>query len=203
VAQALQHNHTLTQLKLSGNKIGAEGAHAVAQALQHNHTLTQLKLSDNQIGVEGAHAVAQALQHNHTLTHLGIRGNKIGAEGGLALVQALQHNRTLTHLDLGYCGPETGATREEAMLFAQHHMVCQSNEISSVVQEFVSVSVKNSREEMRRCHQILSDLIGDEQSLISILPYDMSIINEIIRMADESIPDVQVSFIKGFRMAYI
>jgi hypothetical protein len=54
--------------------------------------------------------------------------------------------------------------------------------------------IKTSRDGMRRGHQILSDLIGDERSLVSTLPYDMCLIKEIIQLADASIPDCRVDF---------
>ena len=66
-------------LDLHGNNIGAAGARAVAEALQHNTTVTELHLDGNNIGAVGARAVAEALQHNTTVTTLGLSRNNIGA----------------------------------------------------------------------------------------------------------------------------
>jgi hypothetical protein len=96
--------------------------------------------------------------------------NPIDAQGVESLVSVLQHNLTLIDLDL------------------------RCIRISDQLARDVPILIKTSREGMRHDHHILSDLIGDEQSLISTLPYDMSIINEIIQLADQSIPDCHVDF---------
>jgi hypothetical protein len=54
------------------------------------------------------------------------------------------------------------------------------------------VLIKTSRG-VRLDHHILSNLLYDKQSLISTLPYDMSIINEIIQLADASLPEIYVN----------
>jgi hypothetical protein len=58
----------------------------------------------------------------------------------------------------------------------------------------LSVLIKTSRDERRRGYHILSDLICDEHSLISTLPCDMCLINEIIQLVDARIPDCHVIF---------
>ncbi len=75
---------TLTQLNLSINRIGAQGAQYLGEALQKNsvrlndhflhfyhmhilhfiQTLTQLNLGSNEIGVQGAQYLGEALQKN-------------------------------------------------------------------------------------------------------------------------------------------
>ena len=100
LSQALKVNSTLTNLDLRGNSIGAEGATSLAQALKVNSTLTTLDLGWNSIGAEGATSIAQALKVNSTLTNLDLGSNRIGAEGATSLSQALTVNSTLTNLDL-------------------------------------------------------------------------------------------------------
>ena len=46
---------------LEGNKLGAAGAGALAEALKLNEVITDLNLSENDLGVEGAKAIAGAL----------------------------------------------------------------------------------------------------------------------------------------------
>eukprot|EP00812_Abedinium_dasypus_P003266 NODE_1402_length_1151_cov_323.447080.p1 GENE.NODE_1402_length_1151_cov_323.447080~~NODE_1402_length_1151_cov_323.447080.p1 ORF type:complete len:335 (+),score=116.77 NODE_1402_length_1151_cov_323.447080:116-1006(+) len=100
LAAALQHNTTLKELYLRGNRIGDDGAKALAAALRHNTTLTVLDLEDNKIGDGGAEALAAALQHNTTLETLLLSHNEIGDDGAKALAAALQHNSTLWRLEL-------------------------------------------------------------------------------------------------------
>jgi hypothetical protein len=51
---------TLTELDLSGKKLGTEGARVVAEYLDGNRALTLLNLSSNDLGVEGTKIVAEA-----------------------------------------------------------------------------------------------------------------------------------------------
>ena len=55
-------------------------------------------------------------------------------------------------------------------------------------------TLKESRGKLRSGHSHLSKLLTDESSLISTLPCDMTLINEIIRLADASIPDCDILF---------
>ena len=49
LTEGLQSNIRLTDLYLSGNNIGFEGAQAIGKALQSNTALTKLNFSDNNI----------------------------------------------------------------------------------------------------------------------------------------------------------
>ena len=53
MAKALEENHTLTLLGLTGNRIGTNGAAAFGDAIKVNQTLEFLKLGGNMIGDEG------------------------------------------------------------------------------------------------------------------------------------------------------
>ncbi|CAF4356714.1 unnamed protein product, partial [Adineta steineri] len=64
LANALQHNKTLTTLNLYYNKIKALGAQHLANALQHNKTLTTLNLGRNEISASGARHLAAMLRNN-------------------------------------------------------------------------------------------------------------------------------------------
>ncbi len=100
LAEALKVNKTLTNLDLYNNQIGAEVAKAFAGTLEVNKTLTNLNLGSNQIGAEGAKAFAEALKNNKTLTSLYLSLNQIGAEGAKDLAEALKVNEALTDLNL-------------------------------------------------------------------------------------------------------
>jgi len=54
----------LTELDLTFNHFGVEGARYIGEALRHNTTLTQLNLTANGIEDEGAQYLSQALQYN-------------------------------------------------------------------------------------------------------------------------------------------
>ena len=88
----LKFNAVLTELRLSSNKIGGEGAKALASTLRVNGVLTNLRLNNNIIRDEGAKAIAEALRGNGVLTSLVLRDNNIGDEGAAALASALRAN---------------------------------------------------------------------------------------------------------------
>jgi hypothetical protein len=101
LASALQVNHTLTSLDLSGCLIGDNGAAFLAGALGGHATLTSLILNSNMIGEVGAASLATALTRNNTLTSLALYSNSIGATGAASLARVLQqHNSTLSSLNL-------------------------------------------------------------------------------------------------------
>ena len=160
MAEALQHNQTLTLLDLSDNHIKSEGASAIGRALQHNHTLTTLMLRGNQIGYEGALAIGQALHHNSTLTTLNLYNNMLGDEGARAIIETLYHNSTLTTID------------QLCNQLRDTYVVCRM--------------VKSYRRQMNNNH--LAILIGtrDPNSLIYQLPHDNTILRHILHLAKVS-----------------
>ena len=62
-----QTNMGLTQLDISWNGFGNEGAKAVGEALKHNRSLELLDLSNNRIRANGAIILSSGLQNNNTL----------------------------------------------------------------------------------------------------------------------------------------
>jgi len=100
LAEELKVISTLTELNLSGNGIGDQGATGLAEALKVNSTVRVLILSRNGICDQGATGLAEALTVNSTLTELHLDGNEIGDQGATGLADALKVNSTLTLLDL-------------------------------------------------------------------------------------------------------
>ena len=104
IIQGLQHNKTLTHLKLCGIVIEFNATQDVAQALTtmlqvNNKTLTHLDLSCNpSFSDQGALCVFQGLQHNNTLVYLNLSNTIF--EMTKNTVRVLQVNNTLTHLIL-------------------------------------------------------------------------------------------------------
>ena len=113
IADVLKTNTTLTKLYLTDNEIGDEGGKALAEALKVNTTVTKLYLSNNKIGDEGAKALAQALKEKSTVTSINLMGNNIGPEGAKALALALEKNSTVTSIDL--MGNKIGDQGAEAL----------------------------------------------------------------------------------------
>jgi len=60
--EALKVNAVLTNLHLSWNKIGSEGAKAIAEALKVNAVLTKLDIRANKMGDAGKKAVRDAVK---------------------------------------------------------------------------------------------------------------------------------------------
>jgi Ran GTPase-activating protein (RanGAP) involved in mRNA processing and transport len=103
LANALEYNHTVTDLNVSGNdeckQMGAHGVRALARVLAHHELLAVLNLSACQIGSDGV-AALQSLFVNPTLTYLNLSHNSLSNRGVRVLVQYLARNSTLQMLDL-------------------------------------------------------------------------------------------------------
>ncbi|CAE8601404.1 unnamed protein product, partial [Polarella glacialis] len=91
-----------TELDVTFDHLGAQGAEQMAAALRENRTLTSLAMTDNSIGDQGAEQMAAALRENRTLTSLAMTDNSIGDQGAEHMAAALRENRTLTSLDMGH-----------------------------------------------------------------------------------------------------
>ncbi|XP_072891355.1 NACHT, LRR and PYD domains-containing protein 3-like [Hemitrygon akajei] len=92
LASALSTNPSLTELNLSGNKLGDSGVKLVSAALRNPECkiqklwLTRVSLTDS-----GAENLASALSANPSLTELNLSDNKLG-DSGVKLVSAALRN---------------------------------------------------------------------------------------------------------------
>jgi Ran GTPase-activating protein (RanGAP) involved in mRNA processing and transport len=77
---------TITQLHLSSNRIGAEGAKHLAEVLRNNQVIHCTSLS---ISCMSSHA------HMQTITQLDLSGNRIGTEGAKHLAEVLRNNQVI------------------------------------------------------------------------------------------------------------
>jgi hypothetical protein len=122
LVNGIKKNTTITELDLSNNNIGVEGAKALAKALEKNKTITTLDLSRNNIGDDGFIVLGRACAGKKNITvvfgnngdyHLFklaqgtferekfyLAWNKIGDAGAIALAEALKVNNTITELNL-------------------------------------------------------------------------------------------------------
>ncbi|XP_072891516.1 NACHT, LRR and PYD domains-containing protein 3-like [Hemitrygon akajei] len=92
LVSALSTNPSLTELNLSGNKLGDSGVKLVSAALRNPECKIQKLWLDN-VGLtdSGAEDLASALSTNPSLTDLNLSGNKLG-DSGVKLVSAALRN---------------------------------------------------------------------------------------------------------------
>jgi len=93
LADSLVGNSRVTELDLSGNRIGDKGAERLARALQRCSSITLVELSGNGISSVGASWLAKALVTNTTLCTLVLDFNHRGSEGAEHLTAAMTVNR--------------------------------------------------------------------------------------------------------------
>lgn len=75
LAELLDHNHVLTHLNLSGNKIRDDTTIFVAPALKKNRGLVCLDVSDNELTQETLVVFCDVLEENQMLTSILMNGN--------------------------------------------------------------------------------------------------------------------------------
>ena len=91
----------LSQLDLTYNNVGPDGALSLAFSLTRNDTLRRLVLRHNLIRDAGCQSFAHALAScNSSLTELSLAANGITDVGGRALATMLASNATLCRLDV-------------------------------------------------------------------------------------------------------
>eukprot|EP00928_Gymnodinium_smaydae_P003133 TRINITY_DN11121_c1_g1_i1.p1 TRINITY_DN11121_c1_g1~~TRINITY_DN11121_c1_g1_i1.p1 ORF type:complete len:1626 (-),score=357.23 TRINITY_DN11121_c1_g1_i1:65-4942(-) len=102
LAATLRENATVQRLHLERCKLGAEGCCCVAEALHENKSLRELSLKENYVAVGGARALAAALKAgaNATLEFLDLAGNALDVAGARALAAALAENDGVKTLSL-------------------------------------------------------------------------------------------------------
>jgi Ran GTPase-activating protein (RanGAP) involved in mRNA processing and transport len=101
---------TITELDVSGKKLGTEGALVVAEYLDGNEALSSVNLLKNKIGIDQAKALASLLQEHPTLKSLcGNKGDETGldmsskmngAEDAIMLVAEIIENGGMASLNL-------------------------------------------------------------------------------------------------------
>ncbi|WP_341755723.1 hypothetical protein [Candidatus Tisiphia endosymbiont of Ptychoptera albimana] len=136
VAGIIQNSTKLKILKLSNNKIGSEGMGALSSAFDHNETVTDLDLSNNYLGDEGAKEVATLLTNNSTITDINLDHNEIRIDGMVYLPQPLL-NRDSTKISLA------SADIPEQVIADFAKMLQHSNNVHSI--NFVDKEQNNKK----------------------------------------------------------
>lgn len=114
---ALEANRSITEMDVSGNKLGGigeksmklkgnklVGGASIAAALTRNETLHILNLSWNKLGYATALHLGSALSQNSTLLELNLAYNTIKDEGAECIGAALMSNAALTSLNISHNG---------------------------------------------------------------------------------------------------
>ena len=122
LAEALEHNGTVTAADLSCNDARDLGAAALVNQLLDNECLLTLNLADNHVGPEGGADMAMLVQKTGHLTSLSLRTNQLGDKGAGAMAAALPKAKTLKTLDLSQNAIADFGTRQLAEAL-QHNSV--------------------------------------------------------------------------------
>lgn len=99
LVEPLSRCHSLAEVFLGFNKIGAAGATVLSRCLS-KQSLVSLDLFDNEIASEGATAIAEGLRQALSLRVLDLGSNGIGADGLSSLKKSLMGSPSLQHLGL-------------------------------------------------------------------------------------------------------
>jgi Ran GTPase-activating protein (RanGAP) involved in mRNA processing and transport len=156
VVEALVGTNTVTELDLSGNKIGDELAGVLCRGLSY---IVKLNLAATNIAEAGVQRIAEMLSRNGSLTKLDIDSNNIGDLGVQALGKALAHNDTLAYLCLerrnGFSLIGHGAFTRA---FSTNFTLCDMWPLDFVAYTTRNVLIVRNRE--LKCQQAALILIG-------------------------------------------
>jgi len=115
IAAGLEHNTSLEELNLSGNRqivVGNSKAvgYAIERMLRVNKRLQLLDLSDCELDTAVAIHIAAGLEHS-SLAELNIaRNSSITSEGGIHIFKHLHNNLSLKKLNISNCGLEDSSS---------------------------------------------------------------------------------------------
>src|SRR5690349_1722528 len=105
--QIVDKSANLSELRLSSNQIGDDGAAELGKTMPSMRQLLVLDLSNdigsrnkNTINNEGLKSLCDAISKNFSLLSLNLMGNNITELDASSIGQVLRLNLTLTHLDL-------------------------------------------------------------------------------------------------------
>ncbi|NWI65352.1 NLRX1 protein, partial [Todus mexicanus] len=90
-------------LHLQLNSLGADACKEIRDLLLHDKcVVSNLRLTNNPVGEQGAQYLAEALAGNSSLTHLSLLHTALGDQGAEVIAQHLAKNQHLQELNLGY-----------------------------------------------------------------------------------------------------
>ena len=100
IAKALEHNTSITKIKLANNRITAKGVEFLRDPLKENKTIEKLELNNNSIGDDAVQYLREALDANNSLEFINLNSNGITDDGVKFLCHALKKNKKITRLGL-------------------------------------------------------------------------------------------------------
>lgn len=101
MAAAIAVNRTLTEIDLSHNSFGSEGAAILGLSLKNNTTLKYFDISNNQIGDEGLQHLLEGLTESKTLISLNLSNTGITDHGASSLSNFMKSNKSISEINLG------------------------------------------------------------------------------------------------------
>lgn len=102
LGEMLVDNITLTELNLTGCRIGAEGARRLFNNMALNRSLKILNLSKNQLGDQGVEYFALAVFKGADVVKVDLSFNSISPKSIVSLAEAFETNNKFTHLNLSW-----------------------------------------------------------------------------------------------------
>ena len=119
------------------------GSICLANLLEHNTTLCELRLFNCQLTDPMALHFADRLRFNTTLRILNVSGNSIETAGILALSELLHPHSVLTVLDMGGNGGLDGAAEKIAEKIEHNHTITEIGINAMFARVFVDASNSN------------------------------------------------------------
>jgi hypothetical protein len=98
--EMLRFDNVITELDLSGCKVGNSGAIAVGDMLPMTTHLKILAMSSCEISEFGATALLRGVARAPILQRLYLRGNRIGVGGAIGLAMVLRKTKTISFVDV-------------------------------------------------------------------------------------------------------
>ena len=93
---------SLTNVNLSLNDLGPEGAKSIADAISESESLKEINLYGNKLGPEGAKALGPAIGVSKSLTRIDLSANHLDVESGKAIAQGLSNSKSMKSINLSY-----------------------------------------------------------------------------------------------------
>ena len=106
----------LKRLDLDFCSIGSDGAEIVANFLEHDDVVREVRISSCQIGPRGAQYIAEALKKNKNVVLLDLSDNNLRNRGGETIMNVLRHHNVLV-IDLYLSGNYVTGELEDSVLF--------------------------------------------------------------------------------------
>jgi hypothetical protein len=191
INELLRPNNSLKCIDLSVKYITDQGAKSLSDALQQNTTLKSLFLNINYIYIQDAEKLVHAVMNKTNLTSIVLSFDYIFDHHGITTIDDAMVGVKFDELQyvIPMEAPQDDLNKIKCITILMRNDT--DTNVKQKLSDLNKVAEKNE-ETMKLGHHTLLDLLNDDNSLISTLPCDMCIINDIIRHADDCILDHQI-----------